>query len=118
MRLFREAASVATKPFIYLSGGVTAAVFRETLELAAKAGVPFAGVLCGRANWQDGVPAFARGGTDALMAWLEDAGIKNITALNVVVAHGAQPWWTVYGGTDNLEVVEPILNHLKGFRRG
>lgn len=108
MRLFREAASVATRPFIYLSAGVAAEVFRETLELAAEADVPFAGVLCGRANWHDGVPAFARGGTDALIAWLEDAGVKNIMALNAVVTHGARPWWTVYGGTDHIEVAEPI----------
>ena len=108
MRLFREAASVATKPFIYLSAGVTAEAFRETLELASEAGAPFAGVLCGRANWQGGVPAFARGKTDALMVWLEDAGVKNITALNAVVTQGARPWWTFHGGTDNIEVVEPM----------
>jgi tagatose 1,6-diphosphate aldolase len=106
LRLFREAANVATRPFIYLSAGVSAEVFRETLELAAEAGVPFAGVLCGRAHWQDGVPAYARGGTDALLAWLEDQGVKNITALNAVVAQGARPWWTIYGGTENVELVD------------
>ena len=37
MRLFREAASAARKPFIYLSAGVSNAVFLETLELAAEA---------------------------------------------------------------------------------
>ncbi len=100
LRLFREAASVANKPFIYLSAGVSGEVFRETLELAAEAGV-----LCGRAHWQDGVPAYARGGTDALMDWLEDQGVKNITALNAVVAQGARPWWTVYGGQNNIEVI-------------
>jgi len=105
MRLFREAASVATKPFIYLSAGVSDAVFRETLELAAEAGTSFSGVLCGRATWQDGVPAYARGGTDGLLAWLEDRGVQNITALNAVLAQGARPWWTVYGGKENLEVV-------------
>lgn len=105
LRLFREAAHVATKPFIYLSAGVSAEVFRETLELAAEAGVPYAGVLCGRAHWQDGVPAYARGGTDALLAWLDDHGVKNITSLNAVVTQGASPWWTVYGGTENIDLV-------------
>lgn len=104
LQYFREAASVATRPFIYLSAGVTAEEFRETLELAAEAGAPFAGVLCGRANWQGGVPAFATGGAGALTAWLEDAGVKNITALNAVLAQGARPWWTVYGGKDNIAV--------------
>ncbi|MCX7670843.1 MAG: tagatose 1,6-diphosphate aldolase, partial [Anaerolineae bacterium] len=63
---FREAASAAGKPFIYLSAGVSDAVFRETLELAIEAGTAFAGVLCGRATWQDGVPVYARQGLDAL----------------------------------------------------
>lgn len=106
MRWFRETASAATKPFIYLSGGVAAEVFREALELAGEAGTTFAGVLCGRANWQDGVPAYASGGAEGLMAWLEEQGVQNITALNAVVARAATPWWTIYGGKENLEVVE------------
>jgi tagatose 1,6-diphosphate aldolase len=108
LRLFREAASTATKPFIYLSAGVSAVVFRESLELAAEAGTNFAGVLCGRANWQDGVPAYAKGGADGLMAWLEDSGVQNVTALNAVLAQAAKPWWTIYGGKEQIEVVEVV----------
>jgi len=104
-RLFLEAASVATKPFIYLSAGVSDAVFRETLELAAEAGTSFSGVLCGRATWQEGVPAYAKGGTAALLAWLEDRGVHNLTVLNAILAKGAKPWWTIYGGTENIEIV-------------
>ena len=52
--LFHKAASVATKPFIYLSAGVSNAEFSETLELAGESGVKFNGVLCGRATWKDG----------------------------------------------------------------
>ncbi len=106
LRLCREAASVATRPFIYLSAGVSAGVFRETLELVAEAGVPYAGILCGRASWQDGVPSYAAGGAGALVAWLEDEGVRNIMALNELLARGATPWWTVYGGKDNIEIVE------------
>jgi tagatose 1,6-diphosphate aldolase len=73
MRHFRESASAATKPFIYLSAGVTDDIFRETLELAAEAGTAFSGVLCGRATWQDGIPVYAREGSDALVAWLATA---------------------------------------------
>jgi tagatose 1,6-diphosphate aldolase len=102
--LFREAASASSKPFIYLSAGVTDEIFRETLELAAEAGTPFSGVLCGRATWQEGIPVYAREGVGALEAWLEDRGVKNIEALNQVLARGAQPWWTVYGGKENIEV--------------
>src|SRR5215467_4661366 len=52
MDLFRKAAGVATKPFIYLSAGVSNSEFTESLELAGDAGVKFNGVLCGRATWK------------------------------------------------------------------
>ena len=105
LKLFREAAAAATKPFIYLSAGVTDEVFRETLELAEEAGTPFSGVLCGRATWQEGIPVYATKGYDALIAWLEDRGVQNIEALNQVLAKGAQPWWNAYGGKENIQVV-------------
>jgi tagatose 1,6-diphosphate aldolase len=105
LRLFRESAAAAGKPFIYLSAGVSDEVFRETLELAAEAGTPFSGVLCGRATWQDAIPIYAKEGPQALEAWLEDRGVQNIEALNEVLARGAQPWWTLYGSRDNIEVV-------------
>ena len=54
--LFHKAANVATKPFIYLSAGVSNAEFSETFELAGESGVKFNGVLCGRATWKDGIP--------------------------------------------------------------
>jgi len=103
MQHFKDAASVARKPFIYLSAGVTDEVFRETLELAAESGTPFSGVLCGRATWQDGIPVYASKGYDALVAWLEDRGVKNIEALNKVLAKGAKPWWDFYGGKKKIE---------------
>jgi tagatose 1,6-diphosphate aldolase len=99
---FRMAAAASQLPFIYLSAGVTDEVFRETLELAAEAGTPFSGVLCGRATWQDGVPEYAKGGAKALRAWLSDQGIQNIRALNAVLAKGAKPWWDFYGGKENI----------------
>ena len=105
MTHFREAASAALKPFIYLSAGVSDEVFRETLEMAAEAGTSFSGVLCGRATWQEGIPVYAKQGYAALVDWLEDRGVKNITMLNEVLARGAKPWWTVYGGKDQIEVV-------------
>jgi tagatose 1,6-diphosphate aldolase len=107
MEHFRTAAAVAQVPFIYLSAGVTDDIFRETLELAAEAGTPFAGVLCGRATWQDGIPAYGKGGAQGLRTWLEDRGVHNIQALNQVLAKGAKPWWDFYGGKENIEVVEP-----------
>lgn len=107
--LFADAASVAKKPFIYLSAGVTDDVFRDTLQLAAEADTPFSGVLCGRATWQDAIPIFASQGEDALIAWLEGRGLQNIAALNAVLAKGAKPWWDFYGGKENIEVVDIVV---------
>jgi tagatose 1,6-diphosphate aldolase len=104
--LFRQAAAVARKPFIYLSAGVTDEVFRATLELANEAGVGFAGVLCGRATWQDGIPAYGKGGAAALEAWLKDRGRRNVEALNEVLQKGAKPWYDFYGGLGNIELVD------------
>lgn len=104
---FRTAAAASTVPFIYLSAGVTDEIFRETLELAADAGTPFAGVLCGRATWQDAIPEYGKGGADALRSWLQDRGVQNIEALNQVLAKGAKPWWDFYGGKENIEIVDP-----------
>ncbi|MBK8048483.1 MAG: tagatose 1,6-diphosphate aldolase [Anaerolineales bacterium] len=105
MDLFQDTASVARKPFIYLSAGVSDDVFRDTLELAAEANTPFSGVLCGRATWQDGIPVYAKQGFDALVEWLEDRGTKNIVALNEVLVKGAKPWWDFYGGKDAIQII-------------
>lgn len=105
MNFFREAASAASKPFIYLSAGVTDDVFRETLELAAEAGTSFSGVLCGRATWQDGIAVYGKEGISALENWLSDRGVQNIQMLNEVLEKGAKPWWNAYGGKDNIEIV-------------
>jgi tagatose 1,6-diphosphate aldolase len=105
MKLFKDASDSATKPFIYLSAGVTDEVFRETIQLAGESGANFSGVLCGRATWQDGVPIFGAQGKDALIAWLKDRGVQNIKALNGVVSKYAKPWTTVYGGKENVEAV-------------
>ena len=93
---FRRAASVAKKPFIYLSAGVSNEVFNESLELAAEAGVKFSGVLCGRATWKDGIPVYAKRGVQALEDWLADQGVKNIKNVNERLK-AASPWFTFYG---------------------
>jgi tagatose 1,6-diphosphate aldolase len=103
--LFRSAAAVAKRPFIYLSAGVDDDVFRENLELAAEAGTPFSGVLCGRATWKEGIPVFGQSGAQALEEWLLDRGVANITKLNEVLAKGAKPWYNFYGGKENIEIV-------------
>ena len=103
---FREAAAASKIPFIYLSAGVTIDVFLETLELATEAGTPFSGVLCGRATWQDGIKEYTRGGETALRLWFKNQGVPNIQALNQMLKEGAKPWWTIYGGKENIEIVD------------
>jgi hypothetical protein len=95
----------ARVPFIYLSAGMSESVFRASLELAKEAHVPYSGVLCGRATWQGGLAAYIEGGKDALRTWLGKRGVQNIEALNEVLQHGAQPWWNIYGGQDQIEIV-------------
>jgi len=93
---FRRAASVAKRPFIYLSAGVSNDVFTETLELASETGVNFSGVLCGRATWKDAIPVYGRHGLRALEDWLNDTGVKNIKNVNDHLT-AAKPWYGFYG---------------------
>ena len=88
---YRKADRAAGQPYIYLSAGVSSAEFLESIRMATEAGTRFSGVLCGRATWQDGAPAFARGGKAAFAEWLRGEGVANITALNQLIQH-ATPW--------------------------
>ena len=93
---FRTSAEATTRPFIYLSAGVSNAEFSETLELAAEAGTRYSGVLCGRATWKDGIPIYAKQGADAFRKWLESEGVKNIANVNERLKP-AHPWFEFYG---------------------
>jgi len=99
--LFHKAANVATKPFIYLSAGVSNAEFSETLVLAGESGVKFNGVLCGRATWKEGIPVYAKQGAAAFRTWLETEGVKNINNVNDKLKT-ATSWHSIYE-------VEPAL---------
>ncbi len=91
MEWYRTADQVASLPYIYLSAGVSSAEFQESIRLALAAKTHFSGVLCGRATWQDGVRAFAKGGKETFKRWLEDEGVANVDALNTLLT-GAVPW--------------------------
>jgi tagatose 1,6-diphosphate aldolase len=99
--LFHKAASVATKPFIYLSAGVSNAEFSETLELCGESGVKYNGVLCGRATWKEGIPVYAKQGAGAFRHWLETEGVKNIENVNEKLKT-ATSWFPIYD-------VEPVM---------
>jgi tagatose 1,6-diphosphate aldolase len=105
IQYFQQSAQVAGKPFIYLSAGVSNPVFTETLHLAAEAGVPFSGVLCGRATWQEGVPVFAQKGPDAFKQWLETDGVQNIEAVNACL-QAAKSWYSFYGVSSPQELAK------------
>jgi len=89
--LFRRAASVTKKPFIYLSAGVSNDQFVESLNMAAEAGTDYSGVLCGRATWKEGIPVYGKHGAKALEDWLAGEGVKNINAVNNAI-RTAKPW--------------------------
>ena len=96
LKHFKEAAAVASKPFIYLSAGVSNAQFTESLKMASEAGTDFSGVLCGRATWKDGMPIYAKQGAKALEEWLQKEGVKNINAVNDGIK-SAVPWHAKLG---------------------
>ena len=96
LRHFREAAAIATKPFIYLSAGVSNAQFTESLNMASEAGTDYSGVLCGRATWKEGIPVYAKQGIKALEDWLQREGVKNINAVNAAI-QSAKPWYVKAG---------------------
>jgi tagatose 1,6-diphosphate aldolase len=93
---FREAAAIASKPFIYLSAGVSNSVFTESLSMAAEAGTDYSGVLCGRATWKEGIPVYAKQGAKGLEEWLQREGVRNINAVNDAI-QSAKPWYAKMG---------------------
>lgn len=88
---FKRASDLATKPFIYLSAGVSNDQFTESLRMAGEAGTDYSGVLCGRATWKDGMPIYATKGIKALEDWLSSEGVKNINAVNEALK-SAKSW--------------------------
>ena len=103
---FKEAGEAATRPFIYLSAGVPADIFREELEFAGQNGANYSGILGGRATWRDGVQVYADGGKDALVKWLDTKGRENVEELNDILNKYAKPWYDIYGGLNNIEVFD------------
>ncbi|HAW8121099.1 TPA: tagatose-bisphosphate aldolase [Escherichia coli] len=87
------AQSTATPlPFIFLSAGVEATLFQETLRFAKLAGSTFNGVLCGRATWAEAVEPFICEGEQAAREWLRQQGRQNIAELNQVLKETATSW--------------------------
>ncbi len=90
-KYFQEQSNISQLPFIFLSAGVSAEMFQETLRFAKKAGSTFNGVLCGRATWANGVEHFIKEGEDSTRQWMRSQGRKNIEELNEVLQETATP---------------------------
>lgn len=89
---FKRQNDATPLPYIYLSAGVSAKLFQDTLKFAYDSGAKFNGVLCGRATWANGVEVFAKEGKEAAINWLNTDGRKNIEELNEVVEKMATSW--------------------------
>ena len=89
---FKQQDKATNLPYIYLSAGVSAKLFQDTLKFACDSGAKFNGVLCGRATWANGVEVFAKDGEEATVNWLNTVGRKNIEELNEVVERTATSW--------------------------
>ncbi|HEL0660863.1 TPA: tagatose-bisphosphate aldolase [Streptococcus equi subsp. zooepidemicus] len=94
MQAFRDQEAASHLPYIYLSAGVSAGLFQETLVFAAEAGARFNGVLCGRATWSGAVAVYMSEGEEAARQWLRTEGFQNIDRLNQVLEKTASPWTT------------------------
>lgn len=97
LALFKEQDEATELPYIYLSAGVSAELFQQTLEFANEAGARFNGVLCGRATWKHSVDEYTSGGQDAAVKWLQTKGRENIQRLNEVIQKTATPWTSKIG---------------------
>lgn len=94
LQFFKEQSEATNLPFIFLSAGVSAELFKETLGFAKEAGSTFNGVLCGRATWAEAVVPFVREGEEAVRKWLQTVGRQNMEELNSVLAVTATSWKT------------------------
>ena len=88
LKYFKDQSDATSIPFIFLSGGVSADLFKETLKFAKEAGSTFNGVLCGRATWRGAVDVFGKSAEDA-KEWLNTEGKDNIVTLNEVIKETA-----------------------------
>lgn len=89
---FRDQEAASNLPYIYLSAGVSAKLFQDTLVFAAESGAKFNGVLCGRATWSGSVKVYIEEGEEAARQWLRTEGFNNIEELNKVLEKTASPW--------------------------
>ena len=94
---FRKAADVSTKPFIYLSAGVSNAGVHRSAGARGRGRHE----VLGRAVRPRDLEGWHRRSTasraaTAFRKWLEDEGVKNIDNVNERLK-AAHPWYEFYG---------------------
>lgn len=89
---FKQQDEATHLPYIYLSAGVSAKLFQDTLVFAKESGANFNGVLCGRATWAGSVKDYIEQGEGSAREWLRTTGFQNIDELNKVLKETATPW--------------------------
>lgn len=89
---FKQQDEATTLPYIYLSAGVSAQLFQDTLVFAKESGANFNGVLCGRATWAGSIKDYIEKGEEAAREWLRTTGRQNIEGLNKVLQETATSW--------------------------
>lgn len=92
LNYFKEQSDSTHLPFIFLSAGVSAKLFQDTLYFAKEAESTFNGVLCGRATWKDSVEVFVKEGKKAAIEWLNTQGKQNMDELNEALNATASSW--------------------------
>lgn len=91
LKHFKDQSDNTNLPILYLSAGVSAELFQDTLRFAKEAGTEFHGVLCGRATWAGGVDVFLQNKEDGI-EWIKTTGKENIESLNEVINETCRPW--------------------------
>lgn len=90
-KYYVEQSEATNLPFIFLSAGVSAEMFRETLRFAKESKSTFNGVLCGRATWAGAADVYKNEGKEAAAKWLQTQGKENITELANLIEELATP---------------------------
>ena len=72
---FKDQDAATNLPYIYLSAGVSAELFQETLKLHMKQVLNLM-VYCGRATWSGAVQVYIEQGEAAAREWLRTTGFK------------------------------------------
>ncbi len=88
---FKAQEEATNLPYIYLSAGVSAKLFQETLQFAHDSGAKFNGVLCGRATWAGSVEPTSKK-VKKQHEWLRTTDSKILDELNKVLVKTASPW--------------------------